>query len=137
MSCLERGFKPSIWTRSWLNALETFGMVTEHDRQAFYGSEVERLEGEILLRGPAGAARATEQRFRRALEVARRQGPRSLELRAATSLARLWQAQGQREAARRLLAPAYGAFTEGFETGDLRAAEALLQELEHPLSASP
>jgi predicted ATPase len=62
--------------------------------------------------------------------VARRQQAKSWELRAATSLARLWQQQGKRAEARELLAPVYGWFTEGFETADLQEAKALLDALE-------
>jgi predicted ATPase len=64
-----------------------------------------------------------------ALEIARRQQAKSWELRAATSLARLWQQRGEREAAYALLAPIYGWFTEGFDTADLQDAAALLGEL--------
>jgi predicted ATPase len=61
--------------------------------------------------------------------VARRQQAKSLELRAALSLSRLWQQQGEREEARALLTPVYGWFTEGFDTADLQEAKALLEEL--------
>ena len=64
-----------------------------------------------------------------ALAVARRQQAKSLELRAATSLSRLWQRQGKRAAAYDLLAPVYGWFTEGFDTADLQEAKALLEAL--------
>ena len=67
--------------------------------------------------------------FRQALDVARRQQAKSLELRAAMSLARLWQRQGRRDEARQLLAEVYGWFTEGFDTADLREARALLTAL--------
>jgi predicted ATPase len=88
-------------------------------------------------RGPApasairqGASPAeAEDTFREALDLARRQGARSLELRAATSLARLWAGQDRRGEARDLLAGIYGWFTEGFDTRDLRAARELLAEL--------
>jgi predicted ATPase len=66
---------------------------------------------------------------RRDLEVARRQPAKSLELRAAMSLSRLWQQQGKRTEAYELLAPIYGWFTEGFDTADLQEAKALLDEL--------
>ena len=67
--------------------------------------------------------------MRRALDVARRQEAKALELRAAMSLARLWQQQGKRAAARQLLAEVYGWFTEGFDTADLQEAKALLDAL--------
>ena len=87
------------------------------------------MKGELILaRTPADPAGA-EASFRDALEVARRQSAKSYELRAATSLARLWQQQGRKEEARDLLAPVYGWFTEGFDTRDLKEAKALLEEL--------
>jgi predicted ATPase len=67
--------------------------------------------------------------FQQALDVACRQQAKSLELRAAMSLARLWQRQGKRDEARVLLAPVYGWFTEGFDTADLQEAKALLDAL--------
>jgi predicted ATPase len=67
--------------------------------------------------------------LQRALDVARRQEAKSLELRAAMSLSRLWQQQGKRDEARELLAPIYTWFTEGFDTADLQEAKALLAEL--------
>jgi predicted ATPase len=70
-----------------------------------------------------------EDSFRTALTIAREQGTRGYELRAATSLARLWREQGRRGQARDLLAPLYGWFTEGFDTGDLKDARALLAQL--------
>jgi predicted ATPase len=72
---------------------------------------------------------AAEACFRRAIDVARGQGAKSSELRAATSLARLLADQGQRRQAQDRLAPIYGWFTEGFDTADLKDAKALLDEL--------
>jgi predicted ATPase len=76
-----------------------------------------------------GGSGEAEACFHQALDVARRQQAKSWELRAATSLARLWQQQGKRAEAYRLLAPTYGWFTEGFDTADLQEAKALLEEL--------
>jgi hypothetical protein len=70
-----------------------------------------------------------EECFLKAIEVARKQQAKSLELRAAMSLARLWQQQGKKAEARHLLADIYGWFTEGFDTKDLQDARALLDEL--------
>ena len=70
-----------------------------------------------------------EDSFRTALAIAREQGTRGYELRAATSLARLWREQGRRTEARDLLAPVYAAFTEGFDTPDLKDAAELLSKL--------
>jgi predicted ATPase len=81
-----------------------------------------------LAHSPAAQAEA-EGYMRQALEVARRQEAKSLELRAAMSLSRLWQRQGKRDEARQLLAPIYSWFTEGFDTTDLQEAKALLEEL--------
>ena len=92
-------------------------------------------KAELRLRlDPADEQRA-EAGFRRALEIARRQQAKSWELRAATSLARLWGEQGRRAEARDLLAPVYGWFTEGFDTADLKEAKALLDRagLSRPL----
>jgi predicted ATPase len=72
---------------------------------------------------------SAEACFQQALTIARRQQAKSWELRAATSLSRLWQQQGKRAEARALLAPIYGWFTEGFDTADLQEAKALLEEL--------
>jgi predicted ATPase len=92
-------------------------------------AELDRFTGELLLALSAENAMEAEACFRQALAVARRQQAKSLELRAAMSLARLWQQQGQRDKARELLAPVYGWFTEGFDTADLQEAKALLAGL--------
>jgi predicted ATPase len=92
-------------------------------------AEAHRLQGELLLRQLAPDVAQAEACFQQALNVARRQQAKSWELRAATSLARLWQQQGQRAEAYALLAPVYDWFTEGFDTLDLQDAKALLEEL--------
>jgi predicted ATPase len=83
----------------------------------------------LLLRQPGTSQAEAAASFQQALDVARRQEAKSLELRAATSLARLWQQQGKRAEAHELLAPVYGWFTEGFDTADLQEAKALLDAL--------
>jgi predicted ATPase len=96
--------------------------------QPFFDAELHRLDGELLL-ATGGAADEAAARYHRARALAREQGARSLELRAATSLARLWQQQGKRAAARDLLGPVYAWFTEGFDTRDLQEAKTLLAVL--------
>ena len=85
--------------------------------------------GDALRTLSAHNGEQAERSFLRAIEVARRQRAKTAELRAATSLARLWRDQGKRAEARDLLAPVYGWFTEGFDTADLKDAKALLDEL--------
>jgi class 3 adenylate cyclase/predicted ATPase len=100
-----------------------------HTREQWYTAELYRLRGELLLAQSWGYHTEAETCFRHALAVAHRQQAKSLELRAAMSLARLWQQQGKRDEARELLAPIYGWFTEGFDTADLQEAQALLAAL--------
>jgi len=88
------------------------------------------LRGNLLGRLPTADWTEIEGCFRIALAVAREQGSRGFELRAAVSLARLLSAQGRRDEAHDLLAPVYGWFTEGFDTPDLREAKVLLEALE-------
>ena len=88
-----------------------------------------RLQGALRLQLPNPDVLEVEACFQQALDVARRQQAKALELRAALSLSRLWQQQGQWEAARELLAPIYGWFTEGFDMPDLQQAKAILGEL--------
>jgi len=95
----------------------------------FNEAELYRLRGELLLAGADPGSEDAERCFRQALEIARRQSAKSLELRAATSLSRLLQRQGKREEARRLLTEVYAWFTEGFDTADLKDARALLDAL--------
>src|SRR5262245_40432131 len=96
--------------------------------QAVSDAELHRLRGEIVLASGRAPAEA-EAHFQRALDVARSQEARSFELRAATSLARLWRDQARTAEARALLQPVYEWFTEGFDTGDLKDARALLEGL--------
>jgi class 3 adenylate cyclase/tetratricopeptide (TPR) repeat protein len=96
--------------------------------QFLFDADLHRLDGDLVL-ATGGPADEAADRYHRALAIAREQGARSFELRAATSLARLWRDQGQRAEARDLLAPVYATFTEGFDTADLIDAKALLDEL--------
>jgi predicted ATPase len=107
---------------------EARGLVAKTGERAFE-AEVHRMKGELLLARSPSDQPGAEASFRQALEVARRQSAKSWELRAATSLARLRQRQGEKDEARDLLAPVYAWFTEGFDTRDLKDAKALLEEL--------
>jgi predicted ATPase len=127
-----------------LHALDEALTATRQTGEQLYEAELHRLKGELLLQSSArsptanvetkglgtlpGASEA-ETCFHQALDVARRQQAKSLELRAALSLSRLWQQQGKRTTAHDLLAPIYGWFTEGFDTADLQETKALLEDL--------
>jgi predicted ATPase len=103
--------------------------IVNQSGERWWEAELHRLHGELIrARGRQDLADA-ERCFQRALEIAGTQSARSLELRAAISLARLWADQGERHKAYDLLAPVYGWFTEGFDTADLKDAKALLDEL--------
>ncbi len=95
----------------------------------FYEAELDRLEGELVLASAEPDEGGAEASFRKAITLARGQDAKSWELRAATSLARLWARQERREEARGVLGPVYGWFTEGLDTADLKKAKALLDEL--------
>jgi class 3 adenylate cyclase/predicted ATPase len=116
-------------TADGLQALvEAYTLVEQHEER-YWEAEVCRLRGVLLLRQPGTPQAEAETWLQRALDVARRQEAKSLELRAATSLSRLWQQQGKRAEAHALLAPVYGWFTEGFDTADLQEAQVLLEAL--------
>jgi tetratricopeptide (TPR) repeat protein len=95
----------------------------------WWEAELYRLKGELLLQHAAAQPEEAEACFQQALAVARRQQAKLLEMRAAMSLARLWQRQGKGAAVRQWLAEIYGWFTEGFDTADLQEAKALLEAL--------
>ena len=97
--------------------------------ERWWEAEVHRLRGELLLRHTSPDTSQAETCFHQALAVARRQQAKSLELRAAMSLARLWQQQGKQQAAHTMLAEVFHWFSEGFETADLQEAKALLEAL--------
>jgi len=122
--------------------------IAEKNGEHFYDAELYRLYGELSLRsGEAETGRSgdgkplsdspiprfpvssPEKAFQKALDIAPRQQAKSLELRAATSLAHLWRQQGKKEEARQLLVDIYGWFTEGFDTKDIKEAKALIEEL--------
>jgi predicted ATPase len=97
--------------------------------ERYYEAELHRLKGELLLKRVAPNVSQAEACLYYALDVARHQQAKPLELRATVSLARLWQSQGGRQEAYDLLAPVYGRFTGGFDTADLKDAATLLQGL--------
>jgi predicted ATPase len=116
---------------------EALAMVDKTDER-FYEAELYRLKGELTLaqsRVQSLESRVqsleseAEECFQKAIDIARKQSAKSLELRAVVSLSRLWQKQGKRAEAHKILAEIYGWFTEGFDTADLKEAKALLAEL--------
>jgi predicted ATPase len=116
-------------TEAGLTALAEALAVVDNTGERYWEVEIHRLKGELLLALSAEKHAEAEACFHQALDIARRQQAKSLELRAAMSLSRLWQHRGKRDEARELLAPVYGWFTEGFDTADLQEAKALLAEL--------
>jgi tetratricopeptide (TPR) repeat protein len=103
--------------------------LVETNHEGWWAAELYRLQGALLLQHTAPDLHQVETCFHQALDIARQQQAKSLELRAAMSLSRLWQRQGKHAAAYKLLAPLYGWFTEGFDTADLQEARALLDAL--------
>jgi predicted ATPase len=112
-----------------LKALAEGLTLVEEIGQYYCKSELHRLKGELLLQQSSDNAAEAEACFQQAISIARNQSAKSWELRAATSLARLWQSQGKRDEAYDLLASVYKWFTEGFDTADLVDAKALLDKL--------
>jgi predicted ATPase len=103
--------------------------LAEQTEERYYEAELHHLKGELLLQQSSENQTEAESCFQQAISIAQNQSAKSWELRAATSLARLWRSQGKREEARELLEPGYSWFTEGFDTADLIDAKALLDEL--------
>jgi predicted ATPase len=101
--------------------------LVEKTQERWAAAETHRIRGNLLL--STNKHMEAEESYGRALAVAREQGAKFWELRAAMSMARLWRDQGKRDEARELLAPVYGWFAEGFDTRDLKEAKALLDTL--------
>jgi predicted ATPase len=116
-------------TSEGLNVVRDAMAIAQQTHSRCYEAELHRIKGELLLTQPASDEREAEACFQNALNVARGQSAKSLELRATMSLSHLWQRQGKTDEARKLLAAIYDWFTEGFDTADLKAAKALLDEL--------
>jgi tetratricopeptide (TPR) repeat protein len=112
-----------------LNYLNEAAQIIETTDERISEADLHRLRGDLL--NAVGDRAAGEQSYHQALAIAKRQSAKIFELRAATSLARLWRDQGKRTEARDLLASIYGWFTEGFDTPVLQDAKALLDELAH------
>ena len=112
-----------------LTALVEAARIVEETGERRWEAEIYRLTGELTLARRGGDRTEAEGWFQRALDVAGCQNAKCLELRAAISLARLWQDRGKCREARELLTPVYGWFTEGFDSLDLKRARTLLQEL--------
>jgi tetratricopeptide (TPR) repeat protein len=119
-ACLEHGRKELARP-----LLEQALHLTEHDEEHFWEADLRRLQA-LLLRAEGADVEQVEICLQKSLAVARAQGGRILELRAAVDLSRLWRDQGRSDEARALLSPLYGSFTEGWESPDLKAAGALL-----------
>jgi predicted ATPase len=129
LSILARAYAQlDLFDDAWRCVDEAIAAV-KASRERWNEASIHRIAGEITLMSPKPDATKAEACFERALAVARQQQAKSWELRAATSMARLWQGQGKRPQARDLLAPVYGWFTEGFDTLDLKEAKALLDAL--------
>ncbi len=129
LAWLAEAYRQGGQTEEGLRVLaEALALVNAGD-ECRHEAELYRLKGQLLLAHSTEPPTEVEACFQQALAVARRQQAKSLELRAAMSLARLWQQQGKQSAARELLAPVYGWFTEGFDTADLQEARVLLEAL--------
>jgi predicted ATPase len=102
--------------------------IVHKNGERWYEAELYRLKGELTLK-QSSVPKEAEACFLKAVEIARQQGAKSLELRATTSLARLWHQQGRSQEAHRMLSEIYNWFTEGFDTKDLQEAKGLLEEL--------
>ncbi len=138
LSLLAEGYARLGQVEAGLAVLQEGWEVMERTGDHAYQAEMSRLKGALLLaqesqkanvKGQMSKVEEAETCFQQAIAVAQQQSAKSWELRAATSLARLWQQQGKRAKVRDLLAPVYEWFTEGFDTADLKDAKALLDEL--------
>jgi len=137
-----RDRRPEEGLRSITDALE----IAHRTSERYYETELLRLKGELLLQSITGEQESerdhprvmeAEEYFSQALDIGRQRQAKSLELRAAMSLGRLWQRRGKEADARRLLEDVYGWFTEGFDTPDLREAKSLLDAWQSPAGKDP
>ena len=112
-----------------LEAVDQALTFSETSGEQSWNAELHRLRGELLGKTAVAAEREVEACFKRAMEIATADAAKAWELRAATSLARLWRDRGKASEARGLLAPVYGCFVEGLDTPDLVDAKAVLDAL--------
>jgi predicted ATPase len=148
LALLAEAYGKAKQTEEGLAALADALTQVEKTGECMWEAELYRLKGQLTLQefqvsgsrfqvqeSPESEVRSPESEaeecFWKAIEIARKQQAKSLELRAVMSLSRLWQNQGKKEEARQMLAEIYGWFTEGFDTEDLQEAKALLEELNH------
>jgi adenylate cyclase len=136
MTLLSRAYQQAGRHEEALQVLDDARASGDARGEHWWQAEVERLRGEFLYARSAACAVDAEACMQGALDISRSQGAKSLELRAAMSLARLWRDQARTDDARDLLAPVYDWFTEGFDTADLKEAKALLDELASPPAMS-
>ncbi len=129
LTLLAEGYGSLDQVEVGLDALKQGWEVMERTGEPWWQAEMYRLQGELRLHQILSDVAEAEGSFHQALDMARQQQAKSLELRAATSLAKLWQQQDKRQEAYDLLSPVYGWFTEGFDTADLQDAQTLLDEL--------
>jgi predicted ATPase len=127
LALLASGYQRTGQVAQGLSLVDEALVLVEATGERWCEAELHRLKGELLLSVAADQAPEAEACFQHALTIARSQHAKSWELRAAMSLSRLWGQQGKRDAARELLAKAYGCFTEGFDTPDLQEALGLLK----------
>jgi adenylate cyclase len=132
LALLAEAYRQGGQVEAGLHALAEALAHLDDTGERYYEAELHRLKGECLMAqtGKRSKEIEAEECFRQALEIARRQQAKSLELRATMSLSHLWQQQGRRAEAHQILAEIYGWFMEGFETPDLQEAKALLEALQ-------
>lgn len=126
---LAQGYETQGHIADGLEVLDKAMTTVAKTGERYYEAELHRLRGALLLRPPASDVQQAETCLHRALTVARQQHATALELRAATTLSRLWYHRGKRDAARQLLAAVYSRFPEGLDTADLQEAKTLRDKL--------
>ena len=119
-------FKKTGNVQAGLNVIAEALALAQTSEECYWKAELYRLKGELLLMQGEAAVEA-ENSFKQGIEISKRQGSKSWELRSTISMSRLWLSQGKREDAKRVLTEVYNRFTEGFDTADLSEAKALLE----------